>query len=275
MRRLAGLATLLLLLTGCSGGAGDAETPAASGSASPTEQATPAPPPEVGECHRLSLDEAAQPVADDEAQVPCGRRSTSVTVRVAPLDLLDDGHLLSVDSPAATQRLARTCSPDLLSWAGGDQRTQRLSRLQVVWFAPSAEELELGADWVRCDLVAVGSDDRLLELPARTRGLLDRDGALDTYGTCGTASPAAGNFQRVACGQRHSWRAVDVVDLPADGRFLADDLTAAADSTCQDVASEASGGSLELTWAFEWPTRAQWDAGQRYGWCWVPEASSS
>ena len=37
-----------------------------------------------------------------------------------------------------------------------------------------------------------------------------------------------------------------------------------------DVASGRSNGSLKYTWSFEWPTRDQWDAGQRYGYCWVP-----
>ncbi len=272
MRRTAGplaaLLAVLLLLTGCTGGG--EETPSASTSATPSQAPEPDPPPRAGECHRISLDAAARPTADEDAAVDCTERHTSVTVAVRPLDLVDDGHLLAVDSPAAQRRLAETCPRALLARAGGDQTAQRLSRLQVVWFTPSDEQVQAGADWVRCDVVAVGSEERLLPLPARFRGMLDREGALDTYGTCGTASPAADDFERVACGQRHSWRALDVVELPADARFLDEGVTDQADSTCQDLASDASGGSLELTWAFEWPTRAQWDAGQRYGWCWTP-----
>ena len=52
---------------------------------------------------------------------------------------------------------------------------------------------------------------------------------------------------------------------------LAKDVTAAADSRCKAVASERANGSLKFTWSFEWPPRAQWNAGQRWGYCWVPE----
>ena len=76
----------------------------------------------------------------------------------------------------------------------------------------------------------------------------------------------------MVCTEKHSWRAVDVVDLPASTRYLAKDAAATGDSACKDVASQRAKGALKYTWSFEWPTRAQWAAGQRYGYCWVPEA---
>lgn len=273
----AGLGALLLgaLLVGCSDGDGatpTATSPTASASASATVSPAPAPP-QTGTCHRLSLDEAAAATATDDQEVPCRERHTSVTIAVEPLDLVDDGHLLALGSQQAQDRLRARCAPALADWVGGDETTRRLSRLEAVWFAPSPEELQAGADRLRCDLVAVRSEDRLLPLPGRARGLLDDPAALDTVGTCGTAAPAADAFERVACAAAHRWRAVDDVDLPDGARFLGDAATDAADAACQDVASARSGGSLELTWAFEWPTREQWDAGQRWGWCWVPESS--
>ena len=120
--------------------------------------------------------------------------------------------------------------------------------------------------------MAPRSEGKLLPLPAKLKGVLDQDGALDRFGTCGTAAPDAPGFSRVVCSEKHSWRAVDVIDLPADARYLAKDVTATADAACKDVASERADGSLKFTWSFEWPTRAQWAAGQRYGYCWVPEA---
>jgi hypothetical protein len=102
--------------------------------------------------------------------------------------------------------------------------------------------------------------------------VLDAEGALDRFGTCGTAAPDARGFSRVVCSEKHKWRAVDVIDLPSNRPYLAKDATATADAACKDIASERADGSLEFTWSFEWPTKAQWASGQRYGYCWVPEA---
>jgi len=116
------------------------------------------------------------------------------------------------------------------------------------------------------------SEGKLLQLPARVKGALDQTDALDRFGTCGTATaPDAGGFSRVVCSQRHRSRAVGVFDLPRDARYLAKDVEADGNSACKDVAAKRAKGDLKYTWSFEWPTRAQWAAGQRYGYCWVPE----
>lgn len=261
---------LALSLAGCSGTAEESASAPASAAASPSPTADPAP--EVGSCHQLSLEQAASPDGTTGRDVPCSQEHTAVTVAVEPVDLVTDGHLLAVDSQAAQRRLRDACEPRI-AWAGGDETTRRLSRLEVVWFTPTADQVAAGADWVRCDLVAIGSQSRLLPLPGRARDVLARPDALDTFGTCGSASPAADGFERVACAEPHRWRAVDVVDLPADARFQAAGVTDTADAACQDIASARADGSLELTWAFEWPTRDQWLAGQRWGWCWVPTSS--
>jgi hypothetical protein len=147
-----------------------------------------------------------------------------------------------------------------------------LSRVEAVWFRPSLEQADAGADSFRCDVVVVSKEGTLLELPRTMKGALDASNALDEFGTCGTAAPDAKSFQRVVCSEKHSWRAVDVVDLPRDAHYLAKDVTATGDGACKDVASERANGALKYTWSFEWPTRAQWQTGQRYGYCWVPEA---
>jgi hypothetical protein len=144
-------------------------------------------------------------------------------------------------------------------------------RPRLVWFSPSLEDADAGANWYRCDVVAPRSEGKLLPLPPRLKGVLDKDGALDRFGTCGTAAPDAPGFSRVVCSEKHKWRAIETMALPSDKHYLAKDVTAAADSRCKDVASERANGSLKFTWSFEWPPRAQWNAGQRWGYCWVPE----
>jgi hypothetical protein len=270
-----GLTTIALVLVApvlaaCSSGNPDS-TDRPSGGAS-ASSAPPAPAaPTVGACHELSLEEATEPV-DSGEPVPCARPHTAVTIKVGKLAALADGHLLAVDSPTVRARLARACPPALGGFVGGDQTAQRLSRLEVVWFGPSLEQADAGADWFRCDVVGLREEGSLISLPRRMKNALDAPDALDRFGTCGTAAPSAKNFQRVVCSEKHSWRAVDVVDLPADSRYLAKDVAATGDSSCKDVASARANGALKYTWSFEWPTRAQWSAGQRYGYCWVPES---
>lgn len=265
-------ATLAATLAACSSG-DDGDTADRPSAGASVASAPPAPAaPKVGSCHELTLDEATEPV-DTGPAVPCARPHTSQTTKVGKLAALADGHLLAVDSPTVQKRLAQVCPPSLGAFAGGDQTTQRLSRLEVVWFAPSLEEADAGADWFRCDVVGLRKEGELITLPRRMKGVLDQPDALDRFGTCGTAAPSAKNFQRVVCSERHRWRAVDDIDLPQKARHLAKDVGATADAQCKDVASERANGALQYTWAFEWPTRAQWDAGQRYGYCWVPESA--
>ncbi len=269
--RLTTIALLLVpVLAACTSESTDSSAQPSDGAS--VTSAPPAPAaPEVGTCHDLTVDEATDPV-DPGKDVPCGRPHTATTIKVGKLAALADGHLLAVDSPTVRARLAKACPPALGGYVGGDLTTQRLSRFEVVWFGPSLDQADAGADWFRCDVVGLRREGALISLPPKMKGVLDAPDALDRYGTCGTAAPSAKKFQRVVCSEKHSWRAVDVVDLPGDARYLAKDVTATGDATCKDVASQRADGALKFTWSFEWPTRDQWRTGQRYGYCWVPEA---
>jgi hypothetical protein len=75
----------------------------------------------------------------------------------------------------------------------------------------------------------------------------------------------------VICSQRHSWRARATIALPQDAKYLGKAAGAEADSTCRDIEARLAGDILDLKWSFEWPTREQWDDGQRYGFCWTPD----
>jgi hypothetical protein len=227
--------------------------------------------PVVGGCHELTLTEAEDPV-DAGGPVPCRRTHTSVTVKVGQLSRVVDGHLLAVDSRTVRAQITKACPTEPGSYLGGDTTGRRLSRFEVVWFSPSLAQADAGANWYRCDVVALRSEGKLVPLPARVKGILSRGGALDRFGTCGTSAPDRPGFARVVCSERHSWRAVDVVDLPASAHYLAKDDAATGDAACKDVAAGRANGALKYSWSFEWPTRAQWASGQRYGYCWVPDA---
>ena len=48
-------------------------------------------------------------------------------------------------------------------------------------------------------------------------------------------------------------------------------MQAAADRACKDEAEQQGTDPLEIKWAFQWPSQEAFDAGQRYGLCWVPD----
>lgn len=269
--RWLGVLVLLTLVACGRAPAEDAATTTPVTSAPPTTQAPvpPRPDPKPGECHALTYAAATKSV-DPKRPVPCRGKHTSVTYAVGQLDVLHDGHLLAVDSLQAHRSLDSACERGLGRWLGGDNDALRLSRFRSVWFRTDLDQAERGANWYRCDVVAVAGDNRLAQVPGDLRGVLNDPRALDTFGICGTSSPAAKGHRRVICSERHSWRAVSVVDLPRGAKYLGKAPGAEADTRCQDVATARTNPSLKYEWAFQWPTREQWRSGQRYGWCWLP-----
>lgn len=257
---------LALSLAACGG---DEPQAAPEPTVTPPTAPPPPAPPKVGECHRMSFAMAAQPTSR-RRPVPCSRRHTAVTIFVGRIDTVSDGHLLAIDSERVLDRIARSCPQPLAEHLGGDTEARRLSRFETVWFSPTFEQADRGAVWFRCDLIALAGRDRLLELPRHTRGILDSDDVLDRFGTCGTSSPVERDFVRVACGAEHSWRAVSTVELDPRAKYLGEKAGAVADDACRDVAADRSEDALKFSWSFEWPTRAAWESGQRYGYCWLP-----
>lgn len=266
-RYLFAVAVLALLAGGC----GHATPKAAPTSLTPSVAPAPAPPPRSGSCHRLTFAQAALPT-QDARPVSCRGAHTSVTIGVGTVDPIEDGHLMAIDSQHVQAQLAQRCPRRLAAYLGGDRNSLRLSRFETVWFGPSVAQADLGARWFRCDVVALASSGRLATLGSGLHRILDRPGALARYGTCGTSAPSAKGFERVICSQPHRWRAAEVIELPPGTRFLGAAAAATATGQCKDVASNHANGALKYTWSFEWPTKAQWAAGQRYGYCWLPSA---
>jgi hypothetical protein len=276
MRLLLAALAGALLLTGCTGPDDDAG-PSPSASATPPATSAPArpavePPPREGACYRMTLPQALEPTSDAEP-VRCRRRHTARTIFVGRLDTVVEGHSLGIDSEHAIAQVSQGCLRRFDRFVGGTLEQRRLSRLQVVWFGPTLEQFDAGADWFRCDLVAVAGRGRLLPLPPGRdlRGVLDRPGALDTYGLCGTARPGARSFRRVACRLPHSWVAVSTITIDGGRRYPGPRaVREAGDAACADEVRERNELLLEFSYGWEWPTREQWAAGQRFGYCWAP-----
>lgn len=234
--------------------------------------------PEPGACYRLTLTEALAPSSAKKA-VSCRRRWTARTIHVGRLDTAADGHLLAVDSARAQQRMAEQCPRWLTDYLGGTVAQLRLTVFRAVWFTPTLTESDAGADWFRCDLLALARPGELALLSGNLKGVL-RDAELSAaYALCGTSRPGAPEFQRVRCAEEHTWRAVGSVDLDEASYPGPRAARLAGEQRCLEEARRVSADALDFQWGFEWPTRAQWagvngQPGQRYGVCWAPAAGS-
>lgn len=233
----------------------------------PTVTKVEAPP--VRACYNLAVADGLE-LSSSAPKVSCNRRHTSVTVAVGRIKRTA-GKPAAIESAGVQRQIARTCKAKVDAHVGGSTETRRLSRVQAVWFSPPPAQVAAGARWFRCDLVLAGNRTSFAQLPKRTRGLLDGPTVPQRYRTCGTAAPGAEGFRRVACSSKHSWRARASINLPAGSAYLGARAAKVADSRCRDIEARRAVTATRLRWSFEWPTKAQWNSGQRYGLCWTPD----
>lgn len=225
-----------------------------------------APRPVKDGCHRLTFAEAVAPAVTG-TDVSCRAPHTSHTYKTGRLALVSSGHLVAVDSPSVQASVATTCRSLLSAHVGGTPEQLRLSMVQAVWFTPSVEEAAAGADWFRCDVVALASAGRLARLPRVSEGLV---GTSDRFAMCGTASPESASFERVPCSAAHSWVAVSTVPLSGRAYPSVGEASRQMEAACRSASRSRAEDPLDFTWSEERPSRARWDAGRRYGICWVP-----
>lgn len=267
------VAALALGLGGCSGGADTAArpTPIPSVTAAPPT-ATPVPTPARDVCHQMTWDQALAPT-DESAQVACGQDHTAETYAVGELKTVIGGHLLAVDATRVQQQVADLCPRRLSSYVGGSQADLRLSMLRAIWFTPTVTESDAGANWLRCDAIVVARDATLAPVRGGLRGALDDPQRRDELGMCATDQPGAADFQQVLCRAPHTWRAVQVVDLPGGAYPGEKKVRAAGQDVCEDAGRERAEDALDFQWGYEWPTADQWAGGQTYGRCWAPDTA--
>jgi hypothetical protein len=166
--------------------------------------------------------------------------------------------------------VATTCPQKFAEFAGGSTEAQRLSMLRAVWFTPTVDESDSGAEWYRCDAIVVAGDDELASLRGRLAGVLGTPEGRDRYGMCGTTAPDDPAFERVICSRRHAWRAIATVDFePGDYPGVAA-VRSEGQTQCENAGAGVADDALDYQWGYEWPTKEQWKQGQTFGRCWAP-----
>ncbi|GAA4107846.1 hypothetical protein GCM10022215_01120 [Nocardioides fonticola] len=278
---LALVAVILVVVTRVGGSdrpAGSSDSAAgpgtsASDASTPSASPTPPPRPRRAQCRELSY-QAALATSDDSTPISCALPHTAMTIAVEALPRDTAGTLLPTTTVRSRARVAATCRREAAAFLGGTAEERELSMLQVVWFVPTPAQIEAGADWFRCDLIALRAEARLLPLTGRLRDVIAGDGAA-RYAMCGTAAPGTTGFSRVVCSGPHRWRAISIVPLAdaagAQGRYPGQDVVRErGQEPCQNAGQDAADDPLDFQWGYEWPTAEQWSAGQTYGICWIP-----
>lgn len=258
------LVALTLLLAGCGGqddagpgaGSGDTEGSTGSSTGSPSADDEPAPDPgygiaAVGDCHRMT---AAQSLAsvDSSPQVSCRKGHTSVVAYVGYLP-----RPITPDTPLAKRRALgkRLCEPAYQRLVGGTLADRATSILTWTLFTPGQADLERGARWVRCDVVA-RSGDQLVRLPAGQQLLAQ--GVPEQLRIC----QSEGGID-VSCAERHTFRVEAVYRAVRQAYPAAAAYTPIARARCQQLLG-ASGGYWQP------PSQEGWAAGDRFIRCLRP-----
>jgi len=278
--RLVALVAVALLATSCTGSSGDPTAESSPGSpqstqSSPTTPPPPPPPaPKTGECRRLTFADISR-YSDSTEPVPCDKGHTAYTFAVTrlPTDVAVEG--VDLGNRAIQDAAAEGCRDAYTEFIGGDAATRARSRLTVTYFLPPQQGYDRGADWVRCDVVALRTPEDLAPLPTALRGFLDDDAALDDYGVCSVGAPGTKDFELVMCAHRHSYRAVAALRLGAnDEAYPGRDVTLVQGrQRCEKLVADELGVSGGYTFGWTFPTPADWDDGQRFGFCWTQTSS--
>ena len=258
-RALALPLVVALLVTGCGGQekepkAAEKEPSAAAdptASESVEEEVAPDPgygAPQVGRCYRLTSAQSLAPVTS-RARVGCDNKHTSVVAHVGFVK-----KAVTAETPLAKRRTIgkRVCEPAYRKLAGGTVSDRATSLLTWTLFTPSQEQLERGARWVRCDVLA-RSGDQLVSLPD-AKPLLGK-GVPESLRVCQTETGAD-----VSCSQPHVFRVEAVYPASGDAYPDAARYTAAARTRCKELMGKDGG-------YWQPPSQAGWKSGDRFVRC--------
>lgn len=240
-----------LLLSGC-GGKDAAKKPAdkASSSQSSDPGSEPAADPgygapKVGECHTMT---AAQSLAsvDTSKKVRCNAVHTSVVAYVGY-----QRKPVTPTTPLAQRRALgkKLCQPAYQKVVGGTLADRATSILTWTLFTPSQSQLEHGARWVRCDVLA-RSGTKLVPLPTPSPMLAA--GVPEKVRICQTDAGTD-----VSCSQPHAFRVEAVYRAVLTTYPNPATYTQVARARCRQLV-----GSFGGFW--QPPSRAGWAAGDRF-----------
>lgn len=210
--------------------------------------------PKVGQCFRMTAEQARASVAAP-ARVNCRQPHTTLVAYVGYV-----AEAITPLTPVATRRTLakKVCEPAYRALVGGTVIDRAQSLLTWTLFTPGQRQLERGARWVRCDVLA-RSGDTLVPLPS-TEPLL-RGGVPPALRVCQNQDGVD-----VSCAGPHAFRVAGVFQAP--GTTYPGITTLEARKRCQEKTKTFAG-------FFQPPSREGWDAGDRFVRCLLARATAT
>jgi hypothetical protein len=260
LRWLVALLATALLATGCGGekpaGGSDERSPAGTGSEAEPAQDEPAPDPgfqapKVGECHRMTPAQSRASVTTSP-RVNCRANHNTVVAFVGYVP-----RAVTATTPLAQRRALgrRFCEPAYRRVAGGTLADRATSILTWTLFTPSQAQLQRGARWLRCDVVA-RSGNQLIPLPP-AQPLL-KQGVPEQLRVCQNEAGLD-----LSCARPHAYR-VEAVYLASGSAYPdATAYTPVARARCKQLTGRFGG-------FWQPPSKAGWQAGDRFVRCLAP-----
>lgn len=227
--------------------------------------------PENGLCRTLTPDDVRLP-ANATAAVPCSRSHTAETFAVADLPKsYDDSDYGDAD---IARYAYRECSRGFADFVGADESLVLRTTLSWAWFRPSEKAWRKGARWFRCDIVGGNSASTSYRpLPAAARGILA--GRPDeAWLSCARGATVA-TGAKVACSEKHDWRAVTTVKIGQPGDDYPGDrvMESRSRSFCSASVKAWLNYPAEFEYGYTFFHRAEWEAGIRRSVCWARTTS--
>ena len=223
--------------------------------------------PENGLCR--DLDAAAVAAATDDTEpLDSAEEHTPQTVHVGSVDeAATKDTAYGDESLGAT--VARTCRPRFLRFTGATDSLTLRTVVTWAWWRPSEAAWKKGARWFRCDVVSRSTADHLAPLPRTAKGLLLGIPAA-RWMVCADG-PKVADAPRVACTEKHTWRAVSAVSVgkkrdPWPGSRLVEVRTR---DFCSDWVGAWTNYSLDYEFAYTWFGKDDWASGNRLSVCWA------
>ncbi|MGO4256273.1 septum formation family protein [Marmoricola sp. RAF53] len=223
-------------------------------------------PPKLGACRDLVPGDLTKP-SNDTAPIACTTGHTAQTFAIGTLPAATGK---GYDDPRHGRFVYGTCQKAFAEFLGADESLAMRSRLSWAWFRPSERGWDKGARWYRCDLVGGPADaTKLRHLPEDAQGLFS-ESLPDAWLTC-ARGPGVGKGTKVACTEKHDWRAVTTVKVgQPDDPYPGDRLVQVRS---RDYCQESVGGWMhyppDYDYGYTWFREAQWATGNRRSICWA------
>ena len=222
-----------------------------------------------GACYDLDLEAAVSPTSDAPPRLR--RASTPPRRSTSARSTTWSRATCSPSTPDACRTAWRRTCPGGSTNSSAARWSVRLSMLKPVWFTPTVEQSDAGADWFRCDVVVLSGADRLAPVSGSPEGRArHRPGAATATACAGPPDPTTPTSSACSAADphlagHHRRRAPDGRRIPARRPS-----PTAGTGPCEDAGATVADDPLDYQWGYEGPDKQQWDAGQTFGRCWAP-----